>query len=295
MAYEVLKYAGTDLRTVGLYLLSAEGIAGAPPVRGGNILIPYQTGQRWTNKFYDERHIVLNGDLGSVVSRAALQTKLDQLKALFPIAAGEQKLEVQRADGTYRYCMCEVRNHLGLQHVLFPTRWTPFSIELIASDPYWYSSALEGSQARPPWALDTGVLFDDGAYWFDQTSQSFAQLLSGPTVWVEASNAGSAPVRKIVLTLSGPMISPKITNMRNGLSLQLLRTFVQTDVVVIDCGTQQITLNSAIFPSGGVVALGGAGNQSDWLRLEPGENTLKIELGTSVPVNYQALYSAAYL
>jgi Phage tail protein len=289
---EAVRYAGQDLKSLGLYAEVNDGIASSPPVRGSNIVIPYQSGQRWVQKFYDERIVVLTGEMFSTVSRADFYNKLDQLKALFPLGAGEQKLEVQRQDGGFRYIMAEVRNTLGFQHLVWPPKSSAFSIELVASDPLWYSSALEANQSRQAWALDSGISFDDGAHWFDQTNQAFLQVTTGDPTTVEASNSGTAPVRKVVLSLAGTMVNPKIVNLRNGLSLQVNKSFQWFETLLIDCGAQALSLDGGGPYPLGILSLGAG--QTDWMRLEPGENSLVLTLG-GWPVTYQAFYSAAYL
>jgi len=292
---EVFRYGGVDLRTAGIYMAVADGILSAPPTRGANLLIAYQAGTRWAKKNYGERHIVLTGDLGSVVSRVDFQLKADQLKALFPLGAGEQKLEVQSADGTFRYAMAEVINTMGLQWATFPTRSSPYSIELVASDPFWYGSALECSQARQAWYLDgfTGVNFDDGAHWLAQTSQYFAQILTAQNTIVEASNAGTTYTRKPVFHLTGTMASPRIINQRNGYSVQINANVPAGALLVLDCGAQQATINDQpVAPS--LITLGAG--QVDWMRLESGDNPLLVVTGVSPSaVAYQALYSPAFL
>lgn len=278
---EVVRYAGVDLRSFGLYMTVADGVASPPPVRGKNLLIPYQDGQRWVPKKYDERVIVVTGDMHSFVSRADLQAKEDALKALFPIAAGEQKLEIQRADGSFRYAMAEVRNTMGLQWLIFPTRSTPYSIELVASDPMWYGSGLEAGVTRAAWTLDSGVLFDDLAHWLDTMAVNFTQVLSSSPSNIEASNGGTYYNRKPIFMFGGTLANVKIVNLRNGYSLQVAGVF---SALVIDCGAQ--TINGV----NGIVTLGAG--QTDWMRLESGENTLTI---TGATGTYRALYNPTFL
>lgn len=279
---EVFRYAGVDLRSMGLYMSLVDGMLSTPPVRGSNVLVPYSHGQRWVPKYYDQRHIVLAGEMISVASRIDLQNQVDKLKALFPIGAGEQKLEIQRADGSFRYVMAEVLNTMGLQWQIFPTRSSAYSIELIASDPFWYGSVLEAGVARAAWTFDSGVSFDDGGHWFDTTAVSFAQTLSGSPVNVEATNSGDYYNRKPVFTLNGVLANPKIVNLRNGFSLQVTSA---VSPMVIDCGAQLVNGNNAI------VTLGAG--QTDWMHLESGENTLTITGAAGAA--YQAVYSPTYL
>jgi len=169
-----------------------------------------------------------------------------------------------------------------------------FSIEFVASDPLWYGSVLEASVSRPAWTLDSGVLLDDGAHWLDQTSQAFAQILAG-TTYVEACNAGTAAVRNAILSLAGRISFPLITNLRNGTSIYVARNFANNESMTIDCGARTIAINGVLTSPTGLVILGAG--QTDWLRLEPGENSLWIQLGyaAGLTVAYSALYSPGYL
>lgn len=291
---EVRKYAGVDLRSLGVYADVNEGVASAPAVRGANLLLPYSTGKRWAQKYFDERSVVLTGTMLSTVSRADFQSKLDSLKSLFPIGAGEQKLEVQRQDGTYRYLMAEVRNTLGLQDLIWPTKSSPFSIEMVASDPIWYGSALEASSARQPWNLgDAGVLLGDGIHFLGITAAAFARILTSSPVSVPATNSGTYFTRKPVFYLTGSMVNPSIVNTRNGYSVAITVTTGPADVLVIDCSAQTVTKNGGqVAPS--LITLGAG--QVDWMHLEAGSNVLTVTLGVGGPrVNYSALYSPAYL
>jgi Phage tail protein len=295
---EVVKYAGVDLRSFGLFMNVADGVDSPPPVRGKNLLIPYQHGQRPTTKYYDERIILLVGEMHSLVSRADLQAKLDTLKALFPIGSGEQKLEIQRADGSYRYAMAEIRNTMGLQRLIWPIRSVPYSIELVASDPLWYNDVLQAPDnfGAGAWTLDSGVLLDDGAHWLGPALGAlFAISLAQQATVIAHRNSGTAPNRQPVFTLTGQMGAPKITNATNGLSIQVLHFYGPTDrqVLVIDCGKRVVTLNGIVIPSNEIVL--GTG-QTDWMRLDPGDNNLNVDLGVATPtVAYQASFAPAYL
>lgn len=289
----IFRYAGIDLSTLGAAPSMADGVKGAPPVRGKNLLIPYQHGQRWAQKFYDERPLVIQG-LITGVSGIALDAAADNLKKLFPIGAGEQKLEVQQADLSLRYVMAEVRNSLIQMEVVKGTKAVKWSLELVASDPIWYGSALEAASGRfATWTLDSGVLLDDGTRWLDTTAAYFAQTVSSSPANVEATNSGTIFTRKPILYLRGAMVNPLIFNLRNNYSLQLMLTTAGTDQLVVDCGAQTVTKNGILQPPN--VAVLGPG-QVDWMHLEPGDNTLKITPGAVPPsVAYQALYSPAYL
>lgn len=316
MIQETLRYGGVDLRSLGCtFDAELTGLASTPPIRGQNLLIPYQHGSRWAQKFYGERFIVLQGSVASGISRRDWQAKVDQVKALFPIGAGEQRLECQWQDGSFRYCMAEVHNTLGLEWPLPPWKWSGFSIELVASDPFWYGSALEATAARLPWYLDGGsygpqlqgllgltlldglnqytstiVFLDDAAHWLDQTAPFFAQILTASPTNVEATNSGDYATRKAIFALNGQTLNPKFRNLRNQMSVQVNGSYGGN--LVVDCGAQQVTISGQpVSPSS--VALGAG--QTDWLRLEAGENTIEVTTGTVQPIGYQALYSPAFL
>lgn len=314
----IIKYAGVDLLAMlGVGFEVADGMKTAPPVRGANLGIPYQHGRRATAKKYDERHIVLNGELLAATS-VSFDSLADQLKALFPIESGEQRLEMQWPDGSWRYVMAEVRNVLmPVEGGLAPLA-AKCSIELVASDPFWYGSVLECATARLPWYLDGGsvgpqmqgllgltlldgvnqytptlVNLDDGAHWLDQTAPFFVQTLTASPQNVEATNSGDYPTRRAVFTLNGQMVNPKLRNLRNEMSVQVNGSYGAGSPLVIDCGAQQATIaGQPVLPS--LIALGAG--QTDWMRLEAGENTIQVTPGVSSPsVAYQASYSPAYL
>lgn len=284
---ETVRFSGVDLKaTYGVYAEVMDGVASPPPVRGQNLLIPYQRGMRWVQKFYGERSIVITGSMINVVSRADFYAKLDGLKQLLQIGTGEKVLEVQQQDGTFRYVMAEVRNTMGLQWLTFPTRSSTFSIEFVASDPIWYSSALAAGGNSAPWTFDSGISFDDGFHWFNQIGVLFTQTLVARQTMVACRNAGSTYTRKPIFTLNGVyMIGPKITNLTNGYSVQVLGRF--GGALVIDCGAQTAGI-PAPLPATQIVL--GAG-QTDWMRLEAGDNNLLVDLGETAD---QAVYSVSF-
>lgn len=295
MNTEAIRYAGIDLRTLGFYAQMVEGYASAPPVRGRNLPIPYQHGQRWTEKYYDERSIVLTGEMFSTLidrggARSALYSNLDTLKALFAIEAGEQRLEIQRQDGSYRYIMAEVRNTLGLEWRP-GNRWTRFSVELVASDPFWKSGTASSGPALSAWTLDNGVSLDDGTHWLNQTiAARWSQTLTQQLTAVGARNTGTAPQAAPIFTLTGAMTSPKIAHPDNGTGIRVGVATVEGAVVIIDCGQRTATVNGIPVEASVLVA-----DASQWLQLDPGYNTLLVDLGQVSSVAYLADYFPSYL
>jgi Phage tail protein len=285
VANTVFRYAGVDLASLGVSTMQSDGLKGAPPVRGKNLLIPYSDGQRRTRKYYDERTIVLQGYI-SAVSATALDIAFDALLGLFPIASGEQLLEVQQANGTFRYVMAEVRNHLIPMAAATGAKAAKWSIELVASDPIWCGSDLENALGRGAWTLDAGIYLDDGAHWLDSSAAFFATTLTGQVTKLEASNGGGYFARRPIFTLVGPFNGLTITNLRNGYSLKLNGAGTRA---TIDCGLGAVNTDAA-----NPIPTLGAG-QMDWMHLEAGENTLRVDLGVySMPVTYQAQYSPAF-
>jgi hypothetical protein len=203
----VTKYAGVDLASLGVECEILEGVESAPPVRGLNLVIPYQHGQRWVPKYYDERPVVLKGLMIPTASGSFMYST-DALRQLFAIGLGEQKLEVSRPDGRTRYIMAEVRNTLGLARdgSLNPFA-SKFSIELVASDPLWYGSLLENSGGRQAWFLDgasAASVFSDS---FENTARATTQTLfrsigtdATGTLNAWTSDNGSASIAANVVT-----------------------------------------------------------------------------------------------
>src|SRR5207245_2889980 len=95
---------------------------------------------------------------------------------------------------------------------------------------------------------------------------------------------------KPIFVLTGRMSGLKITNLRNGYSLQMAQGIANYATrATIDCGARTV-LTDAQSP---LVTLGAG--QTDWMRIEAGENTLKVEVTAYGDISYQAQYSAAYL
>lgn len=289
----ILSYAGTDLLvTLGTGVEMTDGVRSLPPVRGKNLLIPYQRGMRPTKKFYGERTVVLQGEV-LASSAIAFDSFMDKLKALFPIETGEQKLERTWADASKRYLMAEVRNLLVPEQAIMAPAAARWSAELVASDPTWYGSALQSGRGGAGWTLNSGVVLNDGAHWVGpQAGALFGITLTRQVSNVLVPNDGNTWNRKAVFTLTGATLNPKITNLTNGQSVQVLGSTIAGQAVIIDCGLQRAQLLGLVPP--GFIVLGAA--QMDWLHLEAGDNILQIDLGVAAPsVAFQASFSPAYL
>ena len=290
-----IRFAGVDLSSQGAGYVTLDGVKTTPPVRGSNILIPYQYGSRWVRKYYDERTVVIQGII-KAQTESALDTAIDSLKALFPINSGEQLLEVQQADTTWRYVMAEARNWIIQVDIANVAKAAKWSLELVASDPLWYADVLAtpANLGAGAWTFDSGVMLDDGAHWFGPALGAlFATTLTAQVTVIATPNIGTTYTRKPVFTLTGAMTNPKITNARNGYSVQFLGALSAGSVLVLDCGLQRAMLGGGIYPNNSIVL--GAG-QTDWMRLETGTNNLSIDVGLAAPsVAYQVSYSPAYL
>ena len=290
-----IRFAGVDFSSLGAGYVTLDGVKATPPVRGSNILIPYQTGSRWVKKYYDERTVVIQG-IVKATTETALDTAIDSLKALFPINSGEQLLEVQQADTTWRYIMAEARNWIIQVDIANVARAAKWSLELVASDPLWYADvlALPANLGAVAWTFDSGVMFDAGAHWFGPALGAlFALTLTSQVTVIATPNNGTTYTRKPVFTLSGAMTNPRITNTRNGYSVQLLGIYPTGSVLVLDCGLQRAMLGGGIYPNSSIAL--GAG-QTDWMRLESGANDLIVDVGLAASsVAYKVSYFPTYL
>lgn len=92
-------YGGTDLSTFGNITI-IDGYLDLPERRGGNITIPLRNGTIFTRKYYDERTITFG--IAIIESTlAALETKLDTIRALFSVPT-QQTLSITFEDTTVK-------------------------------------------------------------------------------------------------------------------------------------------------------------------------------------------------
>jgi hypothetical protein len=234
-----------------------------PPMRGDNPTLPLREGRLYVPKYYDQRVIAL-GMWVSGRTAEELDAQMDDLKALL---AGGQKL-LKRVDSTTatRQGYAEVTGGLGFQKI------NPHSGKLVVSfllaDPFLYDSVAT-------------VVEED---------------VTASPLEFDFIHPGSAPARKAVIILTGPLDQPKLTNTTNGTWVQYLGTLAtDDDYMIIDCGAFTAVRTEESSPEL-ISVIGSIRHDGDpaFLRLDAGTNALKLESDDTGGVIEISLY-APYL
>lgn len=249
-------YNGVELNTKAWNVINiAEGI-GTPGYRGNNIQIPFQHGKRWIKKRFNEREIMLpmwvkglDPLTGKIPDGKSLATTLDENIDYLTSVFGKEGQHVLRRtlyDGTIREASAEVYSPVTFIKKL--PGYAVFSVEFLLVDPFFYS------------------------IYKDVKTKS----ISSTSVEWTYNNSGTAPVTNAVITLNGPLVSPKIENLNNNVWLQYHGNISTGESVVIDTGDF-----TCIKGSRNMIAAIKHGGDAYWMILESGVNSLKITTDTT--------------
>lgn len=140
---------------------------------------------------------------------------------------------------------------------------TSYKIELLAPDPTIYSNQNAFTPVAIPLTTTNGFVIPF----------TLPLALSPSSGGTTITNAGTVAVYPII-TLTGVVTNPVLTNSTTGNNLSLLLTTANTDVIIINMQQRTVTLNgSNIF---GDVATGSA-----WWFLNPGANKVSLSSGNA--------------
>lgn len=222
-----------------------------PPVKGSNADIPMREGKYALVKDFDQRVVTLGMNLQGV-SILDFETKLDALKLLFGNRT-RQYLQRVLQDSTVRRALAEVTK--------FDIKLTsPISAKMTAdfvlAEPFFRSTIL---------STDT-------------------QTISASPHSYSLANPGSAAERGAIITFTGPLDYPKLTNLTNNVYVGY-NNAISAGVAVV--------INSALFScaQGATNLLNKLVHSGDayFFKLEPGVNSLKLEsnvTGGTVKVDF---------
>ena len=269
MTKQKWSYDGVDLCTKAWSVIEvAQGI-GTPGFRGGNIQVPFQNGKRWIKKRYEERVIMLPMWIRGVdhitgkvpdghTEKEKLFDNIDYLTKLFG-HRGQYILKRTLPDGSIRQAQAEVYSPINFVKKL--PRYAMFAVEFLLSDPFFYS--LEKVE-------DT-------------------KIVEGTTTsWVH-NNLGTAPVTKAVVTLTGPLESPKIECVDSGVWLQYMGSIGSGETVVIN--TEDFTCEKGGMNMISAIKHGG---DAYWLVIDSGDSQMKVICSIASSGSVKIEYYPAY-
>ncbi|ETA80636.1 phage tail domain-containing protein [Youngiibacter fragilis] len=256
MKRQTWQFNGVSLNTKAWSVIEVPEGIGTPGLRGSNLQVPFQNGKRWIKKRYDERIVMLpmwvrgldslTGKLPSGMSEnEALYDNIDYLSGVF----GKRGLHVLKRilpDGTVREALAEVYRPVSFGKT--QAGHAKFAVEFVLSDPFFYAS---------------------------QTAQE-TQIITSTTQEWSHNNTGNAPVTDAIITLTGPMESPKIECLDSDVWLQYQGSIGAGESVVINTGDFKCTKGTTNMLS--AIRHGG---DAYWHVLEAGYNQLRLTNGVS--------------
>lgn len=261
------QFNGVSLNTKAWSVIEVPEGIGTPGLRGSNLQVPFQNGKRWIKKRYDERIVMLpmwvrgldplTGKLPNGKSEnEMLYDNIDYLSSVFG-KMGQCVLRRILPDETVREAIAEV--YRPVSFVKTQTGHAKFAVEFMLSDPFFYA---------PQPIIQT-------------------QSITSMTQEWSHNNPGNAPTTDAIITLSGPMESPKLECLGTAVWLQYQGSIASGESVVVNTEDFKCTKGSTNMLS--AIKHGG---DAYWLILESGYNQLRISgaLGGSVKLEYYPAY-----
>jgi len=268
MAGQKWEFNGISLHTKAWSVIEVPEGIGTPGLRGTNLQVPFKNGKRFIKKRYNERTVMmamwvrgLDPITGAIPEgkseKELLYENMDYLSSVFG-KKGQHSLRRILPDGTVREAKAEV--YRSSVFVKKPTGHAKFSVEFQLADPFFY-----------------GV---------DLTSETKA--VGAVSYEWNHINLGTAPVTDTVITLTGPLESPKLENLANGIWLQYQGSIGAGENVVINtenfsCLKGDLNLVSAVKHGG----------DAYWLIFESGTNQMKLTsnvAGGTIKIEYYPAY-----
>jgi phage-related protein len=233
------KFAGVALEDYGIVSRVSDALK-LPTKRSDNALIPLRDGRVFVKKNFDQRKITLGLDVVET-SVAALETRMDALRTVFGIRS-QALLEEKLANGAVRSVLAEVTGDLGVNRV--SPGAVRLAVDFILADPYFRSPTLTSDETT-----------------VNLTSKNYTLI-----------NAGSAEERNMVITFTGPLNQPRLTNLTNSVWVGYNGTLSSGVSVVIDCA-KYTALSGGSNVVGSIVH---SGDPAFWV-LMPGSNSLLMQ------------------
>lgn len=249
-------FGGIDLSLAGaMNVVDLSDALGMPPVRGDNPEVPLREGRFHTEKMFDQRVITLGMYL---VERSVidLEARLQELKLLLGKRT-RQTLQRTLADGSVRDVEAEV---MKFDPKLDSPVSAKMTVDFLLAEPFFRSTAQVND----------------------------LQVVDASPLLYTLGNGGNAVDRSAIITLTGPLNYPKLTNTTSGVWVGYNDVIGLNNVVVIDSSKFTCLLGSTnrldkLVHSG----------DAYFMAIAPGTNNMKLETlttGGSVKIQFYPPY-----
>lgn len=155
---------------------------------------------------------------------------------------------------------------------------TRVQFKMYAEDPRMYTNSLISSDIPFSGFAGAGFSFSLGFNF------GFGAAVTPPSTSV--FNDGNRPAPAI-LTISGPVTNPRISNDTLGLTLSFQIVLSASDELVVDLGYRTVTLNGNINARGTLI-------DPDWWLLQPGSNSITYTAGSGGGSNVNISFRSAW-
>ena len=258
--------------TVTLPFLNPVGDAGTGPSRNPLVEVP----GGWFDALGGEQApraqttITKKGTI-TAATAAALQSTFAALRAM---RGKRDKLYRRQPDGTVEWTRARLMQIAGEKIYRQKNIYIDLDLTFLMIDPIWY-----GASHGDGWLLDSGEYLDVGLM-LDENDTLF-DITAGAVTPIVLNNGGNAAVRNIILTLAhsggGNIEQLSVVNATNGSYFAWSNNLPAGDDLVIDCGAMSVEADGV--DAYAYFVLHATHSITEWLRLEPGDNSLTVTVG----------------
>lgn len=210
-------------------------------------------------------------------TQAQMEAQERELRALWGVR--DRLYRYWPESGRWEWCMARMIGYHANRQALDKYLDIDFTWQMIS--PHWY-----GNEHGEDWKLDEGYYLDAGKV-FDASAGVTFNIDTGGDL-VNVTNGGNVTVRDVIITVTAHETNA-ITAIEiecNGGHLTWSGTLAPTTSLVFDCGAYTVKKPS-LSDEYANFALGANHKIDDWIRLEPGSNSVLITLtGNSATVTF---------
>lgn len=260
---------GVSLHTWAWAIETLNGREGLPPRRGDNEIVAYRRGEVWRPKVFGARQLSLvmwvkgsdaNGIIPGAGARAQFRSNLESLKSMFGVI--DRELVLTRRIQTLASLLVQTGKAecVGtIEPNMRGKTLAGFVADLLMADPFWYGAPV---------------------------------VTAVPVAGATVTNVGTAPVRKMVIRLNGPLTNPQLVNQSTSPVTALSYIGVIAGGNWVDLDTDNYTARDQT----GASVIGNITHSGDrsWMQLLPGGNAMLLNVGAGAG-NASISYSPAYL
>lgn len=255
-------FGGTALTSFGKVTLIDDYLT-SPERRGKNVVIPYQDGTVFVQKYFDERKLSF-GIAVVGTSASDLETKADTMRALFGKRT-QQTLAMTREDTTVRNALASVDGFMQVQRV--SDKIARYVVDFTLTSPFFRLSTAIADNTT---TIDT-----------DPKAMVF-------------TNPGTVEERNPTIILTGPLSNTVITNSTNGHTLTYTGTIASPRVVTISTNSQGEYIATTDLGANVIGNITHSGSAA-LMVINSGSNTLSIADDTATTGTVKITFNAPYL